>query len=104
MKYKVYYKKTGAEIYENIMEVVTQYATLTEIDQFSNYSIAISLVNDAALESDLTTEYYIGSKYRLAPDTTFWLVCFVILIFSISRINYPSLITSLIEHFIRKTY
>ena len=48
--------------YENIMEVVKQHVKLIDIDLYKNYTISVSLVNSAGLESVLTTEYYIGSE------------------------------------------
>ena len=44
------------------MEVVKPHVLLSDIDLYKNYTISVSLVNNAGMESDLTTEYYIGSK------------------------------------------
>ena len=50
------------EDYENIMEVVEQHVTLIDIDLYKNYTISVSLVNNAGMESDLSTDHYIGSE------------------------------------------
>ncbi len=63
-RYKVYTKSVEDTKFKLIKELDINKVVIPNVDVFSNFSVAVTVLNNAGYESDRTTAIYIGSKWQ----------------------------------------